>query len=122
MRGLPPWIPKWIALVLSYAEYEEKELKQELLQLRYKMKGEWFNKLIYTEESAQIECNGVLENRRQNIAITVNKLRHFMQMVADDPSDCTSFESPIVRYPTQKYLSVVWNGKNRSPASLLVEL
>ena len=85
--------------MLVYAEYEETELRRELLQLRYKIKGEWFGKLVYTEESAQIECNGVLENRRQNVAITVNKVRHFMQMTCEDPNDCSGFKSRAYRLP-----------------------
>ncbi|GAB4817034.1 hypothetical protein N2152v2_004080 [Parachlorella kessleri] len=63
---LPDWVLKWAALVCEFIELEEACLQRELMA----------NPLgLYTEASAAAEARGVLNNRLQNVAITLDKVK-----------------------------------------------
>jgi hypothetical protein len=65
-----PWLEKWASLICEYLELEEACLKDELLN-RDPFKS-------YTEATAAAEAKGVVANRVQNIAITLDKVRMFL--------------------------------------------
>jgi hypothetical protein len=60
--------------VLGYAEYEAGELEHRL-QLQVNPATD---RLVYDQQAAALQARGVLENRRQSIAITLNKVRYFL--------------------------------------------
>lgn len=65
-----PWLEKWAALICEYLELEEACLKEELIH-KDPFKS-------YTEATAAAEAKGVVANRVQNIAITLDKVRMFL--------------------------------------------
>ncbi|GBG33499.1 Histone-lysine N-methyltransferase ATXR3 [Hondaea fermentalgiana] len=71
LRDSPTWLVKWTSLVLAYAERERDELAHRLCLSTFR------DRLTYTGEQARLQAAGVLENRVQNVVITLNKLRHF---------------------------------------------
>mmetsp|Transcript_22475 Transcript_22475/g.39821 ORF Transcript_22475/g.39821 Transcript_22475/m.39821 type:complete len:1562 (+) Transcript_22475:97-4782(+) len=83
LKDLPMWLRKWASLVLEYAEFEHKELSHRLcLQVNLLT-----SRLLYDYKSAVLEARGVMENRRQNIVITLNKLRYFLIAERDSKLD-----------------------------------
>ena len=57
-------------------DYEREELARELV-----------DKHQYTAQQARIEAKGVEENRRQNVAVTVDKIKYFFRhaLKGEDP-------------------------------------
>lgn len=74
---VPTWLEKWASLICKYLDEEESSLKEELLE-RDPLKR-------YTEATAAAEAKGVVANRVQNVAITLDKVRMFLRGVSDQP-------------------------------------
>lgn len=70
-KRLPGWLIKWAALVLEFVELERQLLPAQLLALQLRAR--------YTPLAAAAEAKGVSDNRLQNIAITLDKVRLCMQ-------------------------------------------
>ena len=70
LGGAPPWLVKWCALVLEYIEDEKNELPAELCALP---------RFPYSPEQAAEKARGVAETRLQNLAITLDKVKHFLR-------------------------------------------
>eukprot|EP00803_Ostreobium_quekettii_P003488 evm.model.scf_39.17 EVM.evm.TU.scf_39.17 scf_39:159856-164351(-) len=64
----PLWLQKWVALILEYTEMERNLLPKELLALPSSV-------AVYNGETAAAQAKGVCDNRLQNIAITLDKVR-----------------------------------------------
>ncbi|CAK9112670.1 Histone-lysine N-methyltransferase ATXR3 (Protein SET DOMAIN GROUP 2) (Trithorax-related protein 3) (TRX-related protein 3) [Durusdinium trenchii] len=105
LRDGPTWIQKWISLLLEYAEFECRELAHRFALQTFK------GRLVYTERDAELEARGVLSNRVQNIAITINKLRNFLNaerpLAAIQPSFATS-AAPLVVLSDDEVVLRLW--------------
>lgn len=102
---LPDWVHKWAALVCEYIELEESCLKAVLLKER---------RALYNEASAAAEARGVAINRVQNVVITLDKLKMFLQTVPGQPQD------PMLRLLNdQEVADYLWND-NKSIAKKIL--
>ena len=100
-----PWLEKWAALICEYLDEEEACLRDELLN-RDPFKA-------YTEATAAAEAKGVVANRVQNIAITLDKVRTFLSQ-PDQPED------PVLRPLTDdEYIDHLWRGPKSVAKRLL---
>lgn len=94
---VPPWLEKWTSLTCEYLEQEEKCLRQDFLE-KEPYKGR------YTEAAAAAEAKGVIANRVQNIAITLDKVR----MVLKQPNQTQN--APLRVMSDQEIVDHLWNG------------
>ncbi len=100
-----PWLEKWAALICEYLELEEACLKDELLN-RDPYKS-------YTEATAAAEAKGVVANRVQNIAITLDKVRMFLSQ----PGQPTE---PVLKSLTEdQIVDHLWRGPKSVGKKLL---
>lgn len=91
-----PWLEKWAALICEYLEDEEACLRDELLN-RDPFKA-------YTEATAAAEAKGVVANRVQNVAITLDKVRTFLSMPGQP-------EGPVLRpLSDDEVIDHLWRG------------
>ena len=70
LGGAPDWLVKWTALVLEYCDAEKRELPAELCALP---------RFPYSPEAAAEQARGLAATRLQNIAITLDKVKHFIR-------------------------------------------
>jgi [histone H3]-lysine4 N-trimethyltransferase ATXR3 len=100
-----PWLEKWAALICEYLDTEEACLKDELLN-RDPYKS-------YTEATAAAEAKGVVANRVQNIAITLDKVRMFLSQPGQ-PKD------PVLRpLSDDSIIDHLWRGPKSVAKKLL---
>ncbi|KAG7667610.1 hypothetical protein Ndes2437B_g07622 [Nannochloris sp. 'desiccata'] len=100
-----PWLEKWAALICEYLDLEEACLKEELLNKDpYKS---------YTEATAAAEAKGVVANRVQNIAITLDKVR----MVLSQPGQP---KDPVLKPLSEDQITDhLWRGPKAIAKKLL---
>ena len=70
LGGAPDWLVKWTALVLGYIDAEKRELPAELCALP---------RFPYSPEAAAQQACGLAATRLQNVAITLDKVKHFLR-------------------------------------------
>eukprot|EP01083_Nonionella_stella_P276925 941403_1 len=71
LEGLPSWCVKWVALAIEFIELEKSMLPEALVSQKD-------DDEVYTPESAALEAHGVAEVRLQNVAITIDRVKHFL--------------------------------------------
>ena len=92
---LPPWLVKWVSLTLSYVEEEEKLLPSELVK---------HFPTIYNQERAEIESKGVTDQRVQNLAITIDKLKRILM----EPGQ--AHHPPLCFLSEKAHIDHLWTG------------
>ena len=105
LQGLPDWLKKWTALVLEFVEYECEQLAAKLGEQKNATTGE----NLYTAEGAQSEARGVLENRRQSLIITLNKLRYFLSHEANFRGNIAAAVPPLRKLSSREAADFLWN-------------
>lgn len=103
---VPEWLEKWTSLICEYLEQEEKCLRDEFLN-KEPYKGR------YTEAAAAAEAKGVIANRIQNIAITLDKVR----MVLKQPNQTS--DPPLRVLKDEEICDHLWNGPKSIARRLL---
>ena len=99
---VPRWLVKWVCLVLEFIEVEEKLLPSALIEER---KGD-VKAPPLSEQDARLEAIGVREQRIQNLAISISKLKH----VLGQPNQCSK---PPLRFISEKEsIEFLWTDPN----------
>ena len=78
LNGLPEWLVRWSGLVLHYVKYEKEALKNQLVDV---------NGLDLAK--AELEVKGVIENRKQNVVITLDKIGYFLRKTSASDKEQT---------------------------------
>lgn len=113
LRDSPSWLAKWTSLVLAYAERERDELAHRLCLTTFR------DRLTYTDQQARLQAAGVLENRVQNVVITLNKLRHFFtaeratgsssrDSVGIGSMPLSEIPSPVRKLTPEELVDILW--------------
>ncbi|CAM6122763.1 unnamed protein product [Calypogeia fissa] len=85
LSGLPPWVLKYAAGLVHFMNVEKTLLPAELLKdLELKVQQGMVEGC--TEENAEITTEGVYNQRLQNLAITLDKVRHILTKTYKNPS------------------------------------
>jgi len=103
---VPPWLEKWTSLICEYLEMEEQCLRRDFLE-KEPYKGR------YTEAAAAAEAKGVIANRVQNIAITLDKVKMFLKQ----PNQ--TLDAPLRVMSQQEIVDHLWNGPKSIAKRLL---
>jgi len=100
----PPWMRKWADLVLKYIDFEKGELERVLVETHG-----------YSAQQAVIEVKGVGENRRQNVAVTLDKIKYFFRHAqADVPP--RKWAPPLTQLRDAEAADFLWNAAGESVA------
>ncbi|PRW58999.1 putative histone-lysine N-methyltransferase ATXR3 isoform X1 [Chlorella sorokiniana] len=92
---VPDWLVKWTSLTCEFIEEEESHLREELLAHPLG---------IYNEITATAEAKGVVNNRLQNIVITLDKIKRVLQAPNQPQGPCLR---PLTDEETLEFL---WTG------------
>ena len=80
LDGLPEWCVKYAAYVIQFAETERLALPDVMVHEAEKFNAEMLNtESIYNLETASHEAKGVFLNRLQNLAITLDRVKHVLR-------------------------------------------
>jgi hypothetical protein len=95
---LPDWFIKWVSLTLEYIEVEKNLLPTTLVEA--------YPKIYTSTENAEIEAFGVRDQRVQNLAITVDKIKYILSQEGQ------SQKPPLRFLSEEEELEFLWTGKN----------
>ncbi|KAK4796122.1 hypothetical protein SAY86_028448 [Trapa natans] len=117
LGGLPDWLVAYSARLVRFINFERTKLPQEILKHNLEEKRKYFLDINLENEKseAEIQAEGVYNQRLQNLAITLDKVRYVMTQVFSDPKKAPP---PLERLSPEETVSFLWSGEG----SLVKEL
>ena len=111
LDGAPLWLQKWIASILRFMEFEEASLPAELRGMK-----DGLGRDVYpTDRALRLESHGVFATRLQNVAITADRVKHFL---AQQPAELRAVP-PFRLLSDAEVLDFLWFGPNSVMKRLL---
>merc|ERR1711871_375913 len=95
---LPDWVLKWLSYTLQYIEEEEKILPDSLVAK--------YPHIYRSLEQAKIEAQGVRDQRIQNLAITVDKVKLILLQQGEDT------HPPLRPLTERERIDHLWTGRD----------
>ncbi|KAL8478350.1 hypothetical protein ACS0TY_030310 [Phlomoides rotata] len=117
LGGLPDWLIAYSARLVRFINFERTKLPNEILKHNIEEKKRYFAEInLDVEKSdAEIQAEGVYNQRLQNLALTIDKVRYVMRCVFGDPKKAPP---PLERLSPEAAVSYLWKGEG----SLVEEL
>ncbi|XP_071698145.1 histone-lysine N-methyltransferase ATXR3-like [Rutidosis leptorrhynchoides] len=110
LSGLPDWLIAYSARVARYIHFERTKLPEVILAHNLEEKKKYFADICLESEKheAEIQAEGVFNQRIQNLALTLDKVRYVMKTVFGDPKRAP----PLLEKLTSKQVaSFIWKGE-----------
>lgn len=102
---VPDWLKKWTSLTLRFCEYENSSITSHLKEI-------YSN---YTDLQCELEAKNILSNRISNIAITLDKVKHWLKMMGTK-------EAPLRVLSFREMLERMWSSSENSFKKSLFDL
>ncbi|KAH6780543.1 hypothetical protein C2S52_011780 [Perilla frutescens var. hirtella] len=132
LGGLPDWLIAYSAHLVRFINFERTKLPNEILKHNIEEKKRFFAEVNMELEKTDAEiqacpptpfkflssalcAEGVYNQRLQNLALTIDKVRYVMRCVFGDPKNAPP---PLERLSPEEAVSYVWRGEG----SLVEEL
>ncbi|XP_022742735.1 histone-lysine N-methyltransferase ATXR3-like isoform X2 [Durio zibethinus] len=118
LGGLPDWLVAYSARVVRFINFERTKLPEEILRHNLEEKRKYCIDVSLDAErnDAEIQAEGVYNQRLQNLAITLDKVRYVMRCVFGDPKKAPP---PIERLSPEEAVSFLWKGEGSLVEELL---
>ncbi|XP_071726293.1 histone-lysine N-methyltransferase ATXR3-like isoform X2 [Rutidosis leptorrhynchoides] len=110
LSGLPDWLVAYSARVVRFIHFERTKLPEVILTHNLEEKSKYCTDICMETEKneAEIQAEGVFNQRIQNLAITLDKVRYVMKTVFGDPKRAP----PLLEKLTPKQVaSFIWKGE-----------
>ncbi|PWA74297.1 F-box domain, cyclin-like protein [Artemisia annua] len=110
LSGLPDWLVAYSARVVRFIHSERTKLPKVILAHNVEEKKKYFTDICMDTErnEAEIQAEGVFNQRIQNLALTLDKVRYVMKTVFGDPKRAP----PLLEKLTPKeVVSFIWKGE-----------
>ncbi|KAK1279291.1 putative histone-lysine N-methyltransferase ATXR3 [Acorus gramineus] len=119
LDGLPDWLVAYSAGLVRFINLERTKLPGEILEHNLEEKKKFFSEIcIEVERSeAEIQAEGVYNQRLQSMATTIDKVRYVMRSIFKDPKKSPP---PLVRLSPESVVSMVWKGEGSLVEDLLL--
>ncbi|KAL7086792.1 hypothetical protein ACP275_13G023600 [Erythranthe tilingii] len=110
LGGLPDWLIAYTARLVRFINFERTKLPDEILRHNLDEKKRYFAEIhLEVEKSdAEIQAEGVYNQRLQNLALTIDKVRYVMRCVFGDPKKAPP---PLEKLSTEAAASYLWKGE-----------
>ncbi|CAL5342484.1 unnamed protein product [Camellia sinensis] len=110
LGGLPDWLIAYSARLVRFINFERTKLPEEILKHNLEEKRKYFADIsIEVEKSdAEVQAEGVYNQRLQNLALTLDKVRYVMRCVFGDPKKAPP---PLERLSPEAAVSFLWKGE-----------
>ncbi|XVF66941.1 hypothetical protein PTKIN_Ptkin10aG0080500 [Pterospermum kingtungense] len=118
LGGLPDWLVAYSARVVRFINFERTKLPEEILKHNLEEKRKYCIDISLDSErnDAEIQAEGVYNQRLQNLAVTLDKVRYVMRCVFGDPKKAPP---PIERLSPEEAVSFLWKGEGSLVKELL---
>ncbi|KAK1388983.1 Histone-lysine N-methyltransferase ATXR3 [Heracleum sosnowskyi] len=118
LGGLPDWLIAYSARLVRFINSERVKLPEEILRHNLDEKKKYFTDYILEVEKtdAEVQAEGVYNQRLQNLALTLDKVRYVMRCVFGDPKKAPP---PLERLSPEEAVSYVWKGEGSLVDELL---
>ncbi|CAK9199570.1 unnamed protein product [Sphagnum troendelagicum] len=112
LHGLPDWVIKYAAGVVAYLNFERQRLPDEL------MKAEMLKHtgIELDRQDVEVQADGVYNQRLQNLAITLDKVRYILTKLYGQASMAPA---PLRMLKPLELVDSIWKGKKSIVAELL---
>nr|XP_043614145.1 histone-lysine N-methyltransferase ATXR3 [Erigeron canadensis]XP_043614146.1 histone-lysine N-methyltransferase ATXR3 [Erigeron canadensis] len=110
LSGLPDWLIAYSARVVRFIHFERTKLPEVILTHNLEEKKKYFTDICMDTErnEAEIQAEGVFNQRIQNLALTLDKVRYVMKNIFGDPKRAP----PLLEKLTPKEVaSYLWKGE-----------
>ncbi|KAL6570677.1 hypothetical protein OROGR_000227 [Orobanche gracilis] len=109
LGGLPDWLIAFSARLVRFINFERTKLPSEILRHNIEEKKRYFADIhLEVEKSdAEIQAEGVYNQRLQNLALTIDKVKYVMRCVFSDPKEAPP---PLKRLSPEAAASYLWKG------------
>ncbi|KAJ7518910.1 hypothetical protein O6H91_20G014700 [Diphasiastrum complanatum] len=118
LSGLPNWAIKYTARLVGFINLERTLLPEEMMKANQKKKRELGSHAYYELErlDAEIQADGVYNNRLQNLAITLDKVRYVLTKLYNEPCKAPP---PLRRLESKELVNLLWTGEGSVVGDLL---
>ncbi|CAI0460733.1 unnamed protein product [Linum tenue] len=118
LGGLPDWVVAYSARLVRFINLERTKLPQEILKHNLEEKKKYYSEISLDVErsDAEVQAEGVYNQRLQNLAITLDKVRYVMKCIYGDPKKAPP---PLERLCPEETVSVLWKGEGSLVEELL---
>ncbi|XP_078428561.1 SET domain protein 2 [Wolffia australiana] len=118
LDGLPKWLIAYSARLVRFMNFERTKLPEEILKHNIEEKKKFFVDIcIETEKiEAENQAEGVYNQRLQNLALTLDKVRYVMRCAFGDPKKAPP---PLERLTPEELVTAIWTGKDSLVEELL---
>ncbi|KAF3682584.1 Histone-lysine N-methyltransferase ATXR3 [Capsicum annuum] len=118
LAGLPHWLIAYSARLVRFINFERTKLPDEILKHNLEEKKKYFSDICLEVEKneSEIQAEGVYNQRLQNLALTLDKVRYVMRCVFGDPEKAPP---PIERLNPEDAVSFIWRGEGSLVDELL---
>ncbi|KAJ4912312.1 Histone-lysine N-methyltransferase ATXR3 [Raphanus sativus] len=118
LGGLPDWVIAYSAHLVRFINFERTKLPVEILKHNMEEKIKYFSDIhLDVEKSdAEVQAEGVYNQRLQNLAVTLDKVRYVMRRVFGDPKNAPP---PLEKLTPEETVSFLWNGDGSLVEELL---
>ncbi|CAK9161370.1 unnamed protein product [Ilex paraguariensis] len=110
LGGLPEWLIAYSARLVRFINYERTKLPEEILRHNLEEKKKYFADICLEVEKsdAEVQAEGVYNQRLQNLALTLDKVRYVMRCVFGDPKKAPP---PLEKLSPEEAASYLWKGE-----------
>ncbi|KAI3465654.1 hypothetical protein Pfo_022317 [Paulownia fortunei] len=110
LGGLPDWLIAYSARLVRFINFERTRLPNEILRHNIAEKKKYFADICLEVEKsdAEIQAEGVYNQRLQNLALTIDKVKYVMRCVFGDPKRAPP---PLERLSPEAAVSYLWKGE-----------
>ncbi|XP_042517528.1 histone-lysine N-methyltransferase ATXR3-like [Macadamia integrifolia] len=118
LYGLPDWLIAYSARLVRFINFERTKLPEEILTHNLEEKRKFFLDIcLDTEKSdAEVQAEGVYNQRLQNLAVTLDKVRYVMRSIFGDSKKAPP---PLEKLSPEEVVSVLWKGEGSLVEELL---
>ncbi|EXC23165.1 putative histone-lysine N-methyltransferase [Morus notabilis] len=121
LGGLPDWLVVYSARLVRFINFERTKLPEEILRHNLEEKRKYFSDICLEVEKsdAEVQAEGVYNQRLQNLAVTLDKVRYVMRCVFGDPKNAPP---PLERLSPEQVVAFLWKGEGSLVEELLESL
>ncbi|GAU17061.1 hypothetical protein TSUD_105600, partial [Trifolium subterraneum] len=118
LGGLPDWLVAYAARLVRFINFERTKLPEEILKHNLDEKRKYFSDVCLEVErsDAEVQAEGVYNQRLQNLAVTLDKVRYVMRCIFGDPRKAPP---PLEKLSPEEVVSSLWKGEGSSVEELL---
>ncbi|KAF1886757.1 hypothetical protein Lal_00045994 [Lupinus albus] len=118
LGGLPDWLVAYAARLVRFINFERTKLPEEILKHNLEEKRKYFSDICLEVErsDAEVQAEGVYNQRLQNLALTLDKVRYVMRCIFGDPRKAPP---PLEKLSPEATISFLWKGEGSFVEELL---